>query len=348
MRPRSLALLTAIFALATPAVASAADPPQLKTLAYTKYTKTPTAQIWSISQGGVPVKVATNAYGPTVSPRGDLVASSVTTKSSTKLVVANADGSNPRTMVTNMVAGTPVWSPDQTQLAAVVGPEIGKQTLVLINVADALHRTVANGYFSGMSFSPDGAQLAYSRVAKSTLQGLGGDVYTADISGTTVGAAKNLTKDGKSLSPLWGPKSIAFSHLTKAKKKEDYPKANLQSILPDGTGRKTLTKLKIPYLLYGLSPTAWSAEGLHLLAEYGGQDYSEAWTYDLTTGKARDLTGKDDGVIGFGLSADGNTVLAGTGGYDPQSKSDLVTYSFTGKKKKVLVKNATSATWAGF
>ena len=48
-------------------------------------------------------------------------------------------------------------------VVAVRGPEIGKGHLVLLDVTSGtLLRTVASGYFSGVSFSPDGTELAYS------------------------------------------------------------------------------------------------------------------------------------------------------------------------------------------
>lgn len=346
MRTRSVALITAAVALAAPAAAGAADAgPQQQTIAYSKYFSTKPSQVWTISQGAAPKKVSGDAFSPVVSPRGDLVAYQVSTRSSYRIVVAKTGGGTVRTLAKDAVGGVePVWSPDQSQLAAVVGPEIGKQSLVLITVADASRRVVATGYFSGASFAPGGTQLAYGRSAKDTSSSAK-DVWVAPVAG---GTPVNVTKDGKSISPVWGPSQIAFSHLAKPARKNDYPKANLQAINGDGTGRKTLTKVKIPYLLAGLYATAWSADGTRLLAEFGGQDYSEAWTVDLKTGKARDLTGKEDGVLGFGISADGSRVLAATGGYDPGDTHNLVTIPFTGGKAKIVVKNGSYATWAGF
>lgn len=345
MRTRSVALLTAAVALAAPAAAGAADTGPLQTIAYSKYFSTKPSQVWTISQGGAPKKLSGDAFSPVVSPNGDRVAYQVSTRSSYKVVVANTGGGAVRTLAKDAVGGADVvWSPDQSHLAVVVGPEIGKQTLVLIDVADASRRVIATGYFNGVTYAPDGTKIAYGRSAKDS-QASARDIWVAPVTG---GTPVNITKDGKSVSPVWGPSQIAFSHLAKPAKKEDYPKANLQAINGDGTGRKVLTKVKIPFLLAGLYATAWSADGTRLLAEFGGQDYSEAWTVNLTTGKARDLTGKEDGVLGFGISRDGSKVLAATGGYDPGDTHNLVTIPFTGGKAKVVVKNGSYATWTGF
>jgi hypothetical protein len=346
MRLRTLAPLITAIALGLTASTSSAVTVPRKTVAYVTYTKSVTSQVWTTSPGGAPAKVATG-YAPVVSPDGDLVAYTAGNGASSKLVVAPVGGGAARTLAKNVV-GTPAWSPDQQHLVVAVGPEIGKQTLVDVNVADAKQLKLATGYFSGASYAPDGGSIAYGRTAKDNQQGTAGDVFVVHPFPDGASAPRNVTADGRSVSPLWGREGIVFSHLSTPKKKEDYPKANLQLVQPDGTGRRTLTKLKVPYLLYGLTATAFSADGKRLLAEYGGQDYSEAWTYDFATGRARDLTGKADGVIGFGISGDGGTVLAGTGGYDPQAKSDVVTYSFAGKNRKTLVKNGTWATWAGF
>jgi len=350
MRLRTLAPLIALLALAAPAVAASADavPPPVTTVAYVKYARgAQPPQVWATTGGNAPVRLAANGYQPVVAPNGGLVAYSMPTKTATKLVVATAAGTGKRTLATAASVGTPVWSPDGSKLAAVTGSELGRESLVVLDVATGVKRTIATGFFNGASFSPDSGRLAYGRASRADDQGFAGDVYVVPLAGIVPGTPANVTADGASVAPLWGPGSIVFSHLRTAKgRRADYPKANLQSIQPDGSGRRVLTKLKIPYLLSGLYATAFSLDGQHLLAEYGGQDHSEAWTYDFTTGKARDLTGKTDDVTGLGISRDGATVLAGTGGYDPQAKADVVTYSFTGKHRRTLIKNASWASWS--
>jgi len=351
MRLRRLVPLAVVTALAGPAVAGAADPapPPIPTLAFTGYPGgLNPPRVWVAVKGHPRVRLSADGSTPVVSPRGDLVAYVAWGRPSSKLVVATATGTAKRTLATAASVGTPVWSPDESKLAVVVGSELGRESLLVFDVATGARRTIATGFFNGASFSPDGGRLAYGRASRADDQGFVGDVYVVPLAGIAPGPPANVTADGASVYPLWGPESIVFSHLRKAKgRRADYPKANLQSIRPDGSGRRVLTKLKIPYLLSGLYPTALSLDGRHLLAEYGGQDHSEAWTYDFTTGRARDLTGKTDGVIGFGISRDGATVLAGTGGYDLQAKADVVTYSFTGRHRRTLVKDAVDASWSG-
>ncbi len=297
--------------------------------------------------GSGAVKIADNAYDPSVSPDGTQVLFSRITSARTPTealyVVPTAGGKVQRLASSLQYAGnSTVWSADGARVLAVVGPEIGKQTLEVITVAGDYVRTIATGYFSGASFSPDGKSLVYGRTSSS--RGTGLNVYVADLSTATVRVTR-ITSDGVSSSPVWGPQSIVFSRTAKAKRRDDAPKANLFLIQPDGTGRRQLTTVKPAYLLFGLSPTQWSADGSRLLAEFGGQDYSEAWTVDPVSGKARDLTGKIDSIVGYGLSRDGITVLAATGGFEPGPGHNVVAIPYDGGAAVVLARGAIAPSW---
>ncbi|HZV73468.1 MAG TPA: hypothetical protein VFF79_07115 [Conexibacter sp.] len=117
----------------------------------------------------------------------------------------------------------------------------------------------------------------------------------------------------------------------------DAPIYQLRVMSPDGSGVRQLTHMRIPRLLSGLTATAWSADGSRLLAEYGGEDTSEAWTVDVRSGRARDLTGRVDGVIGSDLSADRRTVLVQRGSFDDPQHQAVATIPFGGGHATVLV-----------
>lgn len=87
---------------------------------------------------------------------------------------------------------------------------------------------------------------------------------------------------------------------------------------------RKLTHTHPGFLLAGVSPLAWSASGDRLLREVGGQDTSYAVTVDPATGQVRRLGSQAQGLVGWGLSADGNTVLATTGGPDPSDSNVAV------------------------
>jgi Tol biopolymer transport system component len=343
MRPLTPALVVASALLLAPAAAHA-------NLTYEKYpspTKLP--QVWaSADDGSSAHKLAGSADNPSISPSGTRVAYAAygSTGQPTLKTVGFAGGS-PISILKNLsyAGGTAAsWAPNGVTLAAVTGPEIGKQTLSLVNVpgngTPASATKLATGYFTGVSWSPTGDRLVYGR-ASSLGNGTRGDlsVYTLATATTT-----KITHDGRSLAPVWGPTVIAFSRARKPKKKEDYDKLNIDTIKPDGTGRRHVTKLTIPFLLSGLTPTAWSGDGTRLLAEYGGQDYSQAYTVNPATGKTKKVGGKA-GFVGADLSTDGKTILGATGSGDPADRHNVATVPYTGGTPKVLVKNALAPSW---
>jgi hypothetical protein len=115
---------------------------------------------------------------------------------------------------------------------------------------------------------------------------------------------------------------------------------------PDGTGVRRLTRTRVGQLLQGLTPTAWSGDGTRLLAEFGGQDTSFAETVSPVTGAQRPVTKRvENGFIGADLSADGSTILATTGGYEPSAKHDVVAVPYAGGTPTVLARNALEPDW---
>ncbi len=127
------------------------------------------------------------------------------------------------------------------------------------------------------------------------------------------GKAVQLTKDGISQAPLWGPTGkIVFVKQLGAKKRKYGPKNELYLMNANGTQQKRLTHTNVGPLLTGLIPTEWSANGQRLLAEFGGQDTSYAVTVNPKTGAQKPLDKMGDGEQGFvgtALSSDGTTVL---------------------------------------
>jgi hypothetical protein len=260
------------------------------------------------------------------------------TRRGSSLVVRPAGGGAARTLAsTGDSIGPLTWSPDGALLAVV----INTRRLIAIDVASGARHVVARGTIQGASFSPDGRRIAYAR---SVLPRLSAhvDVYVANADGS---GTHRITHDGRSLWPIWGPTRIAFTH--ERLRKNDAPVYQLRVMRPDGGGVRQLTHLRIPRLLSGLTATAWSADGTRLLAEYRGQDTSEAWAVDVASGRARDLTGRFDGVIGTSLSADGTTVLVQRGYFDDPRHQSIATIPFRGGRATVLVRHGSAPSWGG-
>jgi hypothetical protein len=158
---------------------------------------------------------------------------------------------------------------------------------------------------------------------------------------------QRLTKDHNSSYPLWGPQKIVFVKTLDAKKRKYGPKNELYLMNANGKGVKRLTHTKVDPLLQGLFPTAWSASGNQLLAEFEGQDTSYAVKVNPKTGAEKPVAqAGEQGFVGTSLSSDGRLVLGYTGGFDPGSKHDVLSVPYGGGKGTVLAKNAFEPDWS--
>ena len=152
-----------------------------------------------------------------------------------ELKLAAADGGGSTTVLGNLQDSFYVtFSPDSKMIAALRGPEIGKRKLVLIDVTSGtLLRTVASGYFSGISFSPDGTELVYSEAESENFPP---HRPTSSPPPSRAGKPVQITKGDNSLDPLWGPTGkIVFVKQLGAKKRKYGPKNELYLMNPNGT-----------------------------------------------------------------------------------------------------------------
>ena len=343
---KSLVVLAVVGAcLAVPASSQA-------TLVFTRNPFSPT--VYVANDNGSSARKIGSGSNPRVSPDGQTVAFYRFGKGNQppELVVAPASGGPVRKLASGWQDPFVfAWSPDSATIAVLLGPEVGKQRLTLIDVASGAQRTVASGFFNGVSFAPDGAQLAYGRSNKEF--GSKSDIYRFDIpepGAVFVQAPQpvRITSDHRSSDPLWGPseKIVFVKHLGEKSRKYG-PKNELYLMNPSGKQVKRLTHTKVAPLLAGLDPTAWSANGKHLLAEFGGQDTTYAVTVNPKTGAERALTKeRETGFVGTALSSDGKLVLGSLGGFEPGPGHKVVSIPYKGGKPKVLANNASEADWS--
>ncbi|HEX3239449.1 MAG TPA: hypothetical protein VHR18_04860 [Solirubrobacterales bacterium] len=335
--PALAALLVAAALLAIPASASA-------TLTFVRNPLNPSVYVANDNGSGAKKLAAgSNAH---VSPDGEAVAYLHEGPGhAQELKLAPSKGGKSRTLLGAWRESFYLaFSPDSTQIAALRGPELGKRNLVLIDVASGAETVVANGFFSGFSFSPAGDELVYGRAASESYP-LKSDVYRyTTVSGKTV----RLTSDHRSQDPLWGPTgTIVFVKQIGAKQRKYGPKNELYLMNSNGKAVKRLTNTVVDQLLVGLYPTDWSEDGKRILAEFEGQDTSYAVGVNAVTGAQKPIAeAGENGFVGSALSADGKTVLGYTGGFDPGLAHKVATVPFTGGKKKVLAKNAFEPSWS--
>ena len=292
------------------------------------------------------IGVGTN---PKVSPDGELVAFEREGKDGAEMMLYDvATGKTKALFAPWQESFTFAWSPDSTMVAALRGPEIGKRTLAVIDVETGKQTRIASGYFNGVSFSPDSKELVFGLQADEIAYPSKTNVVRAPVAG---GPTSALTHDGVSGWPLWGPTGrIAFVKLLGAKQRQYGPKNDLFLMNGNGKGVKRLTHTKVDPLTQGLFPTAWSASGKQLLAEYGGQDTNYAVAVNPQTGKETNLSpgNTETGFVGVALTANGKTVLGYLGGYEgPGSQLRIASVRYAGGKPKILVKGGFSPSWGG-
>jgi len=342
--PLVLSALVFVALLAVPAAAQA-------TLAYVRNPLHTT--VFVANDDGSGEKKIEAGELPRVSPDGNSVAYlHQGPKNAQELKVANLSTGATKTLLTNWREPFSLaWSPDSTMVIAQRGPEIGSRKLALIEVATGAQEVMAQGFFSGASFSPQGGQLVFAK-AKSEKFPPRSDVYRVDlIPPGAVGVVPliphQITSDHRSAFPLWGPTKIVFVKTLDANKRKYGPKNELYLMNPNGKGVKRLTHTNVPALAQGLFPTDWSASGNQLLAEFEGQDISYAVKVNPKTGGQKPVsTAGEQGFVGTAISNDGKSVLGYTGGFDPGLKHDVVRVPYKGGKGKVLAKNAFEPDWS--
>jgi Tol biopolymer transport system component len=342
--PLLLSALVLAALLALPAAAQA-------TLTYVRNPFHPTVFV-AMDDGSGAKKIEAGEL-PKVSPDGNWVAYlHQGAKNAQELKLAPAAGGASRTLMVGFREPFSLeWSPDSTRLAAERGSELGKRKLVVIDVAAGTQQLVAQGFFSGFSFSPSGFELAYAKAGSEKFPPAS-DVFRTEtpppgVVNVQAPQTYRLTKDHNSAYPLWGPQQIVFVKALDAKKRKYGPKNELYLMNSAGKGVKRLTHTKVPLLLQGLFPTDWSASGNQLLAEFEGQDTSYAVAVDPKTGGQRAVgESGESGFVGAALSANGKEILGYTGGFDPGSQHNVVSLPYANGRVKVLAKNAFEPDWS--
>ncbi len=309
-----------------------------------------TQTVYTANDNGKGVKKVDKGSNPKVAPDGDsLVYWHEGSGHRPEMKLAEVGGGAGQTLMTNWQEPFELkWSPDSEFVLAERGGELGKRKLVLITVATGAQKVLASGYFIGFGFDPEGKEVVYAKASKETNFPPHSDIYRVAAAG---GKATQLTRDHLSEYPLWGPTGrIAFVKLLGAKTRRYAPKNELYLMNPNGKGVKRLTHTNVGQLLQGLFPTAWSANGNRLLAQFGGEDTSYAVGVNVQTGaQSPILKGRQPGLtglIGAALSSSGKTVYGSTGGFETGEKENVVSVPWSGGRPKILVRNASSPSWS--
>jgi Tol biopolymer transport system component len=280
---------------------------------------------------------------PHISPDGQAVI--YVTDSSTGEPGLNeipAAGGQPKLLMRPFQFGSFAWSADGRYVAVESYRLNRTPNLVLIDRTTGATRVVATGTFFGATFSPDSTMLLYARTAQKNALFPKSNLEVVPTAG---GTPRVLFTDGRAQYPLWGPHQIVYDRWQRPARKQDGPKLNLWLVNPDGSGRRQLTRDKVPFLQSGLTPTAWSADGTRLLTEFGGQDTAYAVTVDPATGAEKVIGKRFEGFLATALSKDGTTILGSSGGFEWPGPAHIVTAPYTGGKTKTLIARGDSPAW---
>lgn len=331
-------------AIATTDLATASSPAPALTFIANSRTLHPSVEIASLDGSG-PRRLGPGTSA-LISPSGTSVAAVTLvgpqSNTSSEVVIYPAAGGAAKTLYKAtgfmQLFG---WSADSTRILAWVSGGNNSGPLLEINVATGAATTIASGVIEGASFAPNSSGDVVFALAKSLLDTAPVNLFVNLPSG---GPALQITTDGHDYSPVWGPNSIVFAR-SKSRGSQYAPINQLWSIAPSGGKATQLTHMSVGPLVDGLAPVAISADGRHLLAQFGGTDTAAVWVVNLTGPiHPRALLGTSaNGDIADAISSNGATVLLTSGFQDSPTK--LETLPWSGGKPTVLAPRGAGGDW---
>jgi hypothetical protein len=304
-------------------------------------------EVWLTSVGGGAGRRLGNGTQPLLSPNGSLVAASAAASGGAALILYSASGGATHRYFNRAAAtaSAQAWSPNSRYLAVALSSadpsSDAASGLAVIDTKTYASRIVARGHIYGASFASDGSnRIAYASAASMELSARV-NVHVVHADGS---ASVQITHDGRSLNPVWSGGGIAFDRERIRIRAE--PEYQVWVMSPQGAGRRQVTHLPIPPLLEGLVPIGFSSDGARLLAQYQGQDTSQAWVITPATGVARRLAIGGRAVTGAAISRDGTEALVDLGGYlNPPDAGAVESLPLAGGDPRVLIAHGSQPSW---
>jgi hypothetical protein len=326
------------------------EPPRL---AYLTETASGAPKVWIAAANGSAAKLLGPGQQPLLAPNGQSVAVALFGTASGPQEHGPAIGIYPTSgaaiadyLSLEAATATPLaWSPDSRYLAVYAQSNgtagiAAASSLDVIDTQTGTVATIAHGAIYGASFAPEGSDKLVYALAHSLSPSANTNLYVAEADGAGV---HPITSDGRSLLPVWGPTYIAYDRERARRLSPEYQ--IWLATLTNPRVRK-LTHVRVGSLVQGLVPLAFSADGARLLAEFEGEDTSEAYAVDVTTGRARGVRVGRQEVQAGGISSDGSTLLLDTDSFEQApSGGRIVTQPWGGGSPTVLVAHGAQASW---
>jgi hypothetical protein len=328
------------------------EPPRL---VYLTETGAGTPKVWIAAANGSAPKLLGLGQQPLLAPDGESVAVALFGTASGPQESGPAIGIYPSSgapiadyLSLEAATATPLaWSPDSRYLAvfaqsnATVGIA-SNSSLDVIDTQTGTVTTIAHGEIYGASFARDGSDRLVFAMGRSLSQSAKTNLYVAEADGAGV---HPITSDGRSFFPVWGPEYIAYD-----RERQRHLSPEYQIWLGTLTNLRVrkLTHVRVDSLVQGLIPLEFSATGSRMLAEFEGEDTSEAFAVNVANGRARAVRLGRQEVQGAGISSDGSTLLLDTGSFEEApSHGRIVTVPWGGGTPTVLVAHGAQASWNG-
>ena len=225
-----------------------------------------------------------------------------------------------------------------------VRPDRGGSGLDVIDTQTGAVTSIAEGAIYGASFARDGSDRIVFALSHSLSPSAPTNLYESEADGTGL---RRITSDGRSLNPLWGPRYIAYD---RERMRHESPEYQIWLESPGGGAPvRRVTHIPVDPLAQGLVPLAFSANGSRLLAEFEGEDTSDAYAVNVVSGRARAVTVHGRAVQGAGISSSGSTLLVDENALvcSHRPTARVATIPFAGGHSHVLVAHGSQASWNG-
>lgn len=243
---------------------------------YTRDFGTKRSAVWiADGDGRGQHRLAAGNFG-VVSPRGDLVAID---RGENDLYLVRSDDSGERLLARHLKPD--LWAPDGRTLLV-----HNNRQLFGLDVRSGRRTLLARGGSYGASVSPDSRAVVLGIPTRRDPTGGCAEHVDLHVIRLDGGGEKQITHDGRSALPLWGPRHITFSRILPS-----CVSPSLWRVRPDGSRlRPILARTPSRFTnngYYGLSPLGWLADWKRLVLGVRSEWGMEAVVLHVPSGRLR-------------------------------------------------------------
>jgi hypothetical protein len=268
-------------------------------LVYTRDFGTKRSAVWiADGEGRHTRRLAAGNYG-LVAPQGDVVAID---RGENDVYLVRSDGSSERLLARHLRPY--LWAPDGRTLLA-----YNRRALFGLDVRSGRRTLLMRGSTYGASVSPDSRALVYALATRKDPTGGCNEHVDLHVVGLDGRGDRQMTHDGRSALPLWGPRHITFARILPS-----CMSPTLWRVRPDRSRLRLLAHVPRRFLdhgFYGLSPLGWLADRKHLVLGLRSEWGEEAVLLHVPSGRLRhqhryvDDVAADGALVGTQGGAEG-------------------------------------------